>query len=125
MILDIETWLHGIGLSQYAATFRSNEIDASLLRGLSGDDLKEMGIAALGHRKKLLEAIALLDAAPDVGASTPAAADAPTPASTAERRQLTVMFCDLVGSTRRCRRLRRSTRPPVALPARPLGRPRR
>ncbi len=99
MILDIETWLHGIGLGQYAATFRSNEIDASLLRGLSGDDLKEMGIAALGHRKKLLEAIALLDAAPDVGASTPAAADAPTPASTAERRQLTVMFCDLVGST--------------------------
>ena len=99
MILDIETWLHGIGLGQYAATFRSNEIDASLLRGLSGDDLKEMGIAALGHRKKLLEAIALLDAAPDVGASTPAAADAPTPASTAERRHLTVMFCDLVGST--------------------------
>ena len=60
MILDIDTWLNGIGLGQYAATFRSNEIDGSLLRGLSGDDLKEMGIAALGHRKKLLEAIAAL-----------------------------------------------------------------
>jgi len=70
-----------------------------LLRGLSGDDLKEMGITALGHRKKLLEAIAALGAAPDAGASTSAAAAVPTTGSTAERRQLTVMFCDLVGST--------------------------
>ena len=76
MTLDIDTWLNGIGLGQYAAMFHANEIDGSLLRGLSGDDLKEMGITALGHRKKLLESIAALDVAPDAGASTPAAAGA-------------------------------------------------
>ena len=60
MILDIDSWLNGIGLGQYAATFRSNEIDGRLLSGLNGDDLKEMGITALGHRKMLLKAIAAL-----------------------------------------------------------------
>jgi class 3 adenylate cyclase/tetratricopeptide (TPR) repeat protein len=99
MILDIDTWLNGIGLGQYAESFRSNRIDVALLRGLSGDDLKEIGIAALGHRKKLLEAIAALGAAPDSRATTPVAAAVPTTGSSAERRQLTVMFCDLVGST--------------------------
>ena len=50
MSLDIDSWLDRIGLGQYAGVFRSNEIDASLVRGLTGDELKEMGIAALGHR---------------------------------------------------------------------------
>ena len=105
MILDIDTWLNGIGLGRYAELFRAHEIDGSLVRGLSGEDLKEMGVSALGHRKKLLEAIAALAAAPDAAAPTPAAAAALTTGSTAERRQLTVMFCDLVGSTELAGRL--------------------
>lgn len=63
--MDIDSWLNGIGLAQYAATFRSNEIDARLLRELSGDDLKEIGTTAFGHRKKPLEAIAALGTPPD------------------------------------------------------------
>ena len=101
MSLDIDSWLHRIGLGQYAGVFRSNEIDASLVRGLTGDELKEMGIAALGHRKKLLDAIAALGPAPESAAACPVSpkpvADALS--SAAERRQLTVMFVDLVGST--------------------------
>ncbi len=50
MILDIDTWLNGIGLGQYNALFRSNDIDATLLRALNGDDLKELGVTSLGHR---------------------------------------------------------------------------
>jgi len=101
MSLDIDSWLDRIGLGQYAGVFRSNEIDASLVRGLTGDELKEMGIAALGHRKKLLDAIAALGPAPESAAAGPVSpkpvADALS--SAAERRQLTVMFVDLVGST--------------------------
>jgi class 3 adenylate cyclase/predicted ATPase len=96
IILEIDTWLRGIGLSQYAELFHSNDIDAELLPKLTADDLKDMGVASLGHRKKLLEAIAALGAATDVS-SPPRVAAAPT--SAAERRQLTVMFVDLVGST--------------------------
>lgn len=96
MFLDIEIWLRAIGLAQYAELFRSNDIDAALLHGLSGDDLKEIGVASFGHRKKLLDAIAALDAAPAAPARAPIAV---APSSAAERRQLTVMFVDLVGST--------------------------
>jgi len=99
MSLDIAIWLQGIGLAQYAELFRSNDIDATLLGRLNGDDLKELGVASLGHRKKLLEAIAALGPAiePAVAASPPPITD--TPGASAERRQLTVMFVDLVGST--------------------------
>jgi class 3 adenylate cyclase len=76
--------------------FRVNDIDVELLPRLTADDLKDMGVASLGHRKKLLEAIAALGVAPSTPSPPPAAA-APLPA--AERRQLTVMFVDLVGST--------------------------
>ena len=96
MILDIDSWLRGIGLAQYAELFRANDIDGGLLGRLTGDDLKEIGVASLGHRKKLLEAIAALGAVAEAPSPTPVAAT-PTPA--AERRQLTVMFVDLVGST--------------------------
>ena len=96
-MLDIDAWLQGIGLAQYAELFRSNDIDAKLLRQLTGDDLKELGVASLGHRKKLLEAIAALGAATDDVCLRHRAAAAPP--SAAERRQLTVMFVDLVGST--------------------------
>ena len=94
-ILNIHAWLNEIGLGQYAEIFSANAIDGETLHGLTGDDLKEMDIVALGHRKKLLEAIAALDASPGDLAAARAAANA----TTAERRQLTVMFVDLVGST--------------------------
>jgi class 3 adenylate cyclase len=104
-MFDIDHWLNQIGLAQYADLLRSNEIDSHLLRGLNNDDLKEMGISALGHRKKLLEAIAALGIAPETGAPAPAAAALTAISSPAERRQLTVMFCDLVGATAPSRRL--------------------
>jgi class 3 adenylate cyclase len=113
--LDIDGWLRGIGLGQYTETFRANDIDGELLGRLTNDDLKDIGVASFGHRKKLLEAIAELGSAP---ATAPAAAPAPSPLEPApippaiapppisssveaagERRYLTVMFCDLVGST--------------------------
>ncbi|MGH8557224.1 MAG: adenylate/guanylate cyclase domain-containing protein, partial [Methylococcales bacterium] len=94
--MDIDTWLHEVGLARYAELFRSNDIDHRVLRQLTGDDLKELGIASLGHRKKLLAAIAALNAVPQTLSSNSAT---PAPSSTAERRQLTVMFVDLVGST--------------------------
>ena len=54
--MDINSWLRGIGLAQYAETFRANDIDGELLGRLTSDDLKEIGVASFGHRKKLLEA---------------------------------------------------------------------
>ena len=99
MILDIAAWLRGIGLAQYAELFRSNDIDSPLLRKLCGEDLKELGVTSLGHRKRLLEAIAALGAESETGETTRVVADVPAIGSPAQRRQLTVMFCDLVGST--------------------------
>src|SRR5215471_17048555 len=122
--MDIGGWLRGLGLERYEQAFRENEIDLRVLPELTADDLKELGVAAIGHRRLLLKAIADLAA----GAGRAAAEDAPdlTPSTVAggsplpnpplpgldpgitgegragaeaERRQLTVMFCDLVGST--------------------------
>jgi SAM domain (Sterile alpha motif) len=97
--MDIEAWLQSLGLERYVPAFRDNEIDWEVLPKLTSDDLREIGVAAVGHRRKLLDAIAAL------GGPAPVA-DAPglptatlAPRSEAERRQLTVMFCDLVGST--------------------------
>src|ERR1700739_1351031 len=98
--MDIGGWLRGLGLERYEQAFRENEIDLRVLPELTADDLKELGIAAIGHRRLPLKAIADLAAgaghaaAEDVPAASPANATAE-----AERRQLTVMFCDLVGST--------------------------
>jgi class 3 adenylate cyclase len=93
--MDVGAWLRGLGLGQYEAAFAENEIDASVLPDVTADDLREIGVASVGHRRKILAAAAQLAA--------PARADpAPgpmAPADAAERRQLTVMFCDLVGST--------------------------
>jgi class 3 adenylate cyclase/predicted ATPase len=99
-MMDIGGWLRGLGLERYEQAFRENEIDLRVLPELTADDLKELGVAAIGHRRLLLKAIADLTA----GAGRAAAEDVPvaSPASApaeAERRQLTVMFCDLVGST--------------------------
>src|SRR5262249_39502335 len=97
--LDIDGWLRGIGLAQYAEIFRANDIDGELLGRLTNDDLKDIGVASLGHRKKLLEAIAALTTAPKAPSSIPVAVREPKTHDTAERRQVTVMFADLVGST--------------------------
>jgi len=94
---DIANWLARIGLGQYAQRFADNEIDVSVLRHLTDQDLKDIGIP-LGHRRKILAAIAGLTAE---GSGEPAivAATEPQTADVAERRQVTVMFIDLVGST--------------------------
>lgn len=97
--MDIDAWLRGIGLAQYAEQFRSHDIDADLLRRLSDTDLKEIGVASLGHRKKLLEAITAIGPEPAAGTASPAAAATASITSAVERRHLTVMFVDLVGST--------------------------
>jgi class 3 adenylate cyclase/predicted ATPase len=102
--MDIEAWLQGLGLERYVLTFRDNEIDWEVLPKLTSEDLREIGVAAIGHRRKLLDAIAALGASAPIGPVTAAVSDASAPAN-AERRQLTVMFCDLVGSTELSARL--------------------
>jgi class 3 adenylate cyclase len=101
--VDVGVWLRGLGLGRYEQAFRDNDIDADLLPTLAEDDLRELGVASLGHRKRLLAAIAALAGPADPrprqrrlrGPSPPPASAAPQ----AERRQLTVMFVDMVGST--------------------------
>jgi class 3 adenylate cyclase len=96
--MDIEAWLQGLGLERYAPAFGDNEIDWEVLPKLTSEDLREIGVAAVGHRRKLLGAIAALGASAPIAAVTAAVSGGSAPAD-AERRQLTVMFCDLVGST--------------------------
>ena len=95
--MDIESWLRGIGLSEYAEMFHANDINIELLGRLTNDDLKDIGVVSLGHRKKLLEAIA--EHAGAVSVSPQPALSEPQAQDSAERRQVTVMFSDLVGST--------------------------
>jgi class 3 adenylate cyclase len=87
-----------LGLERYVPAFRDNEIDWEVLPKLTSEDLREIGVVAIGHRRKLLDAIAALGATVPIATVTAAPADRPAPTD-AERRQLTVMFCDLVGST--------------------------
>jgi class 3 adenylate cyclase/predicted ATPase len=98
--VDIGNWLRGLGLAQYEPAFRDNDVDGEVLLRLTADDLRELGVTSIGHRRRLLDAIAALtEGAPKPAATVMAAPrDVPAP-SEAERRQLTVMFCDLVGST--------------------------
>jgi class 3 adenylate cyclase/predicted ATPase len=95
--MDVAAWLRGLGLAQYAAAFRDNDVDGEVLPELTADDLIGLGVISIGHRRKLLAAIAALGTKPNATQSTASATSAPI--SNAERRQLTVMFCDLVGST--------------------------
>src|SRR5215472_13919269 len=98
--VDIAAWLRDLGLEQYEEAFRDNAIDAAVLPELTADDLKDLGVSLVGHRRKLLAAIAALRDDDRPAPTNPAdQADQAAPASAAERRQLTVMFCDLVGST--------------------------
>ena len=89
---EIREWLDGLGLSQYADAFAENEISVDLLEELDQELLKEIGITTLGHRLKILKAVK------ERGAKAPPPA-APPAAGNEERRQLTIQFCDLVGST--------------------------
>src|SRR5215510_7256629 len=97
---QIADWLEKLGLSEYAQRFAENDIDFTILGDLTDQDLERIGIASLGHRRKLLRAIANLETiekgTPAVGVASP---HAPLPLDTVERRQVTVMFSDLVGST--------------------------
>jgi hypothetical protein len=106
--MDVVVWLRGLGLERYEAVFRENDIDETVLPSLTAEDLKELGVTALGHRRKLLDAIAALRANTSPQAPLVMVAPAPIMAATThapgaeavgERRHVTVMFCDLVGST--------------------------
>ena len=107
--MDVVVWLRSLGLGKYEAAFRENEIDETVLPSLTHETLKELGVTAVGHRLKLLDAIAALRG--DASQQTPSVTAAPARPSAAtitaapvaegagERRHVTVMFCDLVGST--------------------------
>ena len=95
--MNIAAWLHGLGLQQYEQSFRENEIDSAVLPQLTADDLRDIGVNLVGHRRKLLAAISALR--DDRLTQSSGRMEAGDTASPAERRQITVMFCDLVGST--------------------------
>ena len=107
--MDIASFLRGLGLAQYEQAFRDNAIDVEVLPDLTDADLAALGVL-LGHRKKLLKAIAAL-CTPTSKLEAPPREASPLPSSVmtrapeAERRQLTVLFCDLVGSTELAARL--------------------
>jgi predicted ATPase/class 3 adenylate cyclase len=96
---QIADWLKKLGMSEYAECFAENDIDIDVLSELTDQDLEKLGVS-LGHRRKMLRAIRDLGSASvSVTASSTLVATEPTRRDDAERRQLTVMFCDLVGST--------------------------
>ena len=94
----IAEWLESIGLTEYAQRFSENAVDFSTLRDLTDQDLKELGVL-LGHRRKLLRAIAELDVTSAIATTPPPTKPEREPLDEAERRHLTVVFCDLAGST--------------------------
>lgn len=107
--MDVGEWLRSLGLERYQAAFDANEVDGDVLLTLTGDDLKDLGVTLVGHRRRMLDAIAALNAgeAPPLAQAADRQSDGPGPTQVgssgnegeAERRQLTVVFVDLVGST--------------------------
>jgi class 3 adenylate cyclase len=97
--VNITAWLHGLGLQQYEQAFRDNAIDATVLPELTAQDLTDIGVSLVGHRRKLLAAITALREECRLETETAEGREAINSADTAERRQLTIMFCDLVGSS--------------------------
>ena len=87
--MDVEEWLKGLGLGQYAPAFAENDIDFAVLVQLTEVDLKELGISSLGHRKRLLAAIA------ERGVASPSSVAHADRLRAGERRQVTVLFADL------------------------------
>src|SRR5262245_55851450 len=95
--MDVGEWLRGLGLAQYERAFRDNNIDSEVVRRLTADDLRDLGVASVGHRRRLLDALdALGKETPNEKLGKPLTLDT---GGNAERRELSVMFCDLVGST--------------------------
>jgi class 3 adenylate cyclase len=88
--MDVGNWLRSLGLAQYETSFRDNEVDYTILSTLTAEDLKDLGVSLVGHRRKLLDATAVLRA--DGGAEK-----RPAREGAAERRQVTVLFSDIVG----------------------------
>ena len=108
--MDIAGWLRDLGLDRYEAAFHDNDVNADILPKLTGDDLKDLGVTSVGHRRQILDAIATLrlegrPADGPVQLSTRPAGNLVPSETAGERRQLTVMFCDLVGSTALSERL--------------------
>ena len=107
--IEVGGWLRGLGLGQYEAAFRENEINEKVLPSLTAEDLKDIGVVIVGHRRMLLDAISALRAGSSEDApspvlaltlpSTPAVTETTASLATGERRHVTVMFCDLVDST--------------------------
>jgi len=106
--MDLGAWLRSLGLEQYEAAFRTNDVDAEVLPTLTAEELKDIGVSSIRHRRRLLDAIAALrsqalpaEAPTQVSSSAPPEPTRPPDVSetTAERRPLSVMFCDLIGST--------------------------
>src|SRR5262245_51048411 len=102
--MDVVVWLRSLGLGKYEALFSENDIDETVLLTLTAEDLKELGVTSFGHRRKILDAIAALRSdtpaqAPSSDLKTAPAAPSVSPQDHAERRQVTVVFSDLVGST--------------------------
>src|ERR1035438_10505142 len=100
--MDLRDWLRSLGLERYEVAFRENEIDETVLPSLTAEDLKDLGVGIVGHRRKLLDAITALRTDATAKDRSGAAVSSPpsaTPEDRAERRQVTVMFSDLVGST--------------------------
>jgi class 3 adenylate cyclase len=102
--MDVVVWLRSLGLEQYDAAFRDNAITEKVLPNLTAEDLKDLGVGMVGHRRTLLDAIAALRTgagarAPSADAATTSVAPSVPAEDRAERRQVTVMFADLVGST--------------------------
>jgi class 3 adenylate cyclase/predicted ATPase len=106
--MDVAAWLRALGLEQYGPAFRDNDVDGDVLPELTADDLISIGVTSVGHRRKLLAAITALGTEPATVAQSAVIATSDVtsaPTINAERRQLTVMFCDLVGSTELSSRL--------------------
>ncbi|MFP3559467.1 adenylate/guanylate cyclase domain-containing protein, partial [Paraburkholderia sp. SIMBA_049] len=93
--MDVGAWLHSLGMERYEKVFRENAVDEDVLPNLSADDLKELGIASVGHRRKLLDGLAELRAQSRPGHAAGGSSDA-----SGERRQVAVLFADLCGFTR-------------------------
>ena len=102
--MDVGQWLRKLGLEQYESAFRDNKIDSEILPKLTVEDLKDLGVALVGDRRRLLDAICSLDARVEppvakVHDTAEHGTGGSPPIAQTERRQLTVLFCDLVGST--------------------------
>ncbi len=114
MSTDVTAWLRALGLEQYEPAFRDNDVDGAVLPELTAEDLVALGVSSIGHRRKLLAAISALREGPAPRGGAPRGETAPgevigpsepADAASAERRQLTIMFCDVVGSTELATRL--------------------